>query len=66
MKRTKKFSWLLALAITAGSHVVTAQTVKDVFNDSETPIFYLGIDFTKAKLIDDAGANAFDIRDRQY
>lgn len=45
---------------------VHAQTLKDVFNNSETPILYLGIDFTKAKLIDDANANASDIRDRQY
>jgi hypothetical protein len=66
MKRTHKFGWLFALFITAGSQVVTAQTASEVFNNSETPIFYLGIDFTKSKLIDDAGANAFDIRDRQY
>jgi len=43
-----------------------AQTLKDVFSNSETSIFYLGIDFTKAKLIDDATANVNDIRDRQY
>ena len=43
-----------------------AQTLKEVFNNSETQIFYLGIDFTKAKLIDDATANEIDIRDRQF
>jgi hypothetical protein len=44
----------------------TAQTLKDFFNSSETPTMYLGIDFTKAKLIDDATANQMDIRDRLY
>ncbi len=43
-----------------------AQTLKDVFTNSETPVFYLGIDFTQTKLIDDATANEMDIRDRQY
>ena len=33
---------------------------------SETPFLYLGVDFTKNKIIDDATANAMDIRDRQY
>lgn len=43
-----------------------AQTLKDVFTNSETQVFYLGIDFTKARLIDDAAANEIDIRDRQF
>jgi hypothetical protein len=43
-----------------------AQTAKDVFGNSETQVLYLGIDFTKTKVIDDANANALDIRDRQY
>ncbi len=43
-----------------------AQTVKDVFNNNDLPIFYLGVDFTQAKLIDDPTANENDIRDRQY
>jgi len=45
---------------------LSAQTLKDVFTNSETPIFYLGIDFTQARLIDDATANEIDIRDRQF
>ena len=43
-----------------------SQTAKEVFNNSETPLTYLGIDFTKARLIDDAVANETDIRDRQF
>src|ERR1017187_7190952 len=57
---------LLAIVIFACQTLTFAQTLKDVFNNSETPILYLGIDFAKAKLIDDAMANANDIRDRQY
>src|SRR5882724_11949849 len=45
---------------------LNAQTLKDFFTSSETPVFYFGIDFTKAKLIDDVNANVNDIRDRQY
>jgi hypothetical protein len=41
-----------------------AQTLKDVFSNSETPVLYLGIDFSKAKLID--AGNPSDIRDRLY
>jgi hypothetical protein len=42
------------------------QSLKEVFNNSETPLLYLGVDFTKAKIIDDAAANEIDIRDRQF
>lgn len=43
-----------------------SQTLKDYFNSSETPSVYLGVDFTKAKLIDDGTANEMDIRDRLF
>ncbi|HEX4849565.1 MAG TPA: hypothetical protein VFV08_02110 [Puia sp.] len=56
---------LLALAFVGFQASLQAQTVKDIFN-SETPVLYLGIDFTKTKLIDDANTNANDLRDRQY
>ena len=42
-----------------------AQSLKDVFNESETPVYYLGADFTLARLID-VPENAADIRDRNY
>jgi len=45
---------------------ICAQTLKDVFTNSETTVFYYGVDFTKAKVIDDEKANASDIRDRQF
>ncbi len=41
------------------------QSAKDVFN-TQTPIFYFGIDFTQAKLINDAEANEQDIKERQF
>jgi len=43
-----------------------SQTLKEFFNSSETKALYLGIDFTQARLIDDATANEMDIRDRQF
>ena len=67
MKQFFKISWFFAVVIFCGSvSPVFAQTAKDVFSNSETQILYLGIDFTQAKLIDDANANAIDIRDRQF
>ncbi len=43
-----------------------AQTAKDIFSSSETPITYLGIDFSKAKLLGDAGADAYAIKTRIF
>ncbi|MET0242557.1 MAG: hypothetical protein ABW174_03775 [Flavitalea sp.] len=43
----------------------TSQTLSEVFN-SESKLFYLGIDFTKARVIDDAGVNEIDVRDKQF
>ncbi|ULT44768.1 hypothetical protein KRR40_16465 [Niabella defluvii] len=43
--------WLLMflmLGVTA-----TSQTLSEVLNNTETPIFYYGIDFTKARLMGD-------------
>jgi hypothetical protein len=66
MKRTSKLSWLMVLLFLCGAiQISSAQSVKDVFNSSETPIFYLGVDFTLAKLID-APEAALDVRDRYY
>jgi hypothetical protein len=57
---------LLLLSLLAVNTVTSAQTLKDVFSNSATPVLYLGIDFTKLRVIDDPTANAADIRNRQY
>ena len=65
MKRTQKLSWLFAFVLLIGiSSTSFSQTLKEVFNDSESPLTYLGIDFTKARLLDIG--NADDIRNRLY
>jgi hypothetical protein len=56
----------LAIALIATQLTLSAQTLKDLFTNSETPLMYYGVDFTKAKVIDDDKANALDIRDRQF
>jgi hypothetical protein len=56
--------WLLMflmLGVTA-----TSQTLSEVLNNTETPIFYYGIDFTKARLMGDPNANPRDIVERQF
>ena len=65
MKRKLFISLTIGFLLSISTVPVFAQTAKDVFN-TQTPIFYFGIDFTKAKLINDAEANANDIKDRQF
>jgi hypothetical protein len=52
MKRILKTNSLILISFFFG-HIqsATAQTLKDVFTSSETPILYLGIDYTQARLI---------------
>ncbi len=66
MKRTNNLTWLLALLLFSGvANTASAQTAKEVFNSSETPILYLGVDFTLAR-VEDVSATSMDIRDRHY
>jgi hypothetical protein len=65
MKRMNKLNWLFAfLFVFSTTQPITAQTLKDVFNSSETAVFYLGVDFTQARVIDDNSASATDIREK--
>ena len=66
MKHAHKLSWMTGILLIMLNVPALAQTAKEVFGNSDTQILYLGIDFTKAKLIDDANANAIDIKERQY
>lgn len=63
----KKMIRMFLLSVIAIQSIAAfSQTAKEVFNNTETKLQYLGIDFTKARLIGDAGANEADIRDRQF
>jgi hypothetical protein len=67
MKPSHKLSWLiLALFFCNSIQSLSAQTLKGVFTSSETSILYLGIDYTQARLIDDASASAIEVRDRYF
>jgi hypothetical protein len=67
MKHVNRSLGLLLFSLIMGSlQPAQSQTLKEFFNDSNVPLFYLGIDFTKAKVIDDANANEEDIKERQY
>ncbi|MBS1667731.1 MAG: hypothetical protein JST58_10170 [Bacteroidetes bacterium] len=59
---------LLVIALFINSTFVLAQqvTLKDALSNNATPILYLGIDFTKTKVINDLTANPNDIHDRQF
>ena len=67
MKQTKKLNWLIALLLMSGISTQSfSQSLKEFFNNSEMQLTYLGIDFTKARLINVPDANSFDIRNRLY
>ena len=65
MKHTMKSALLIAVFSCSISSIF-AQTLKDVFTNSETSIFYLGIDFTQVRLIDYSTADEVDIIERQF
>lgn len=67
MKRLHKLNWLFAvLLLSSLSQSAFSQTLKDFFSTSEAPTVYLGIDFTKARLINSPTANPMDIKNRLY
>ena len=54
MKRTVKVRFLMSfIFITLLQVPAFSQTLKEFLNSDAVPALYLGIDFTKAKLIDD-------------
>jgi hypothetical protein len=63
MKTLSSSAVLLFFA--AISNNVFAQTTKDIFS-AATPITYLGVDFSKAKLINDASADANALKTKVY
>lgn len=65
MKPTLKSLTVLFLISILGFSA-SAQTIREFYNSSELPLTYLGVDYTKAKLINDPDANTFDIKDRLY
>ena len=67
MTRSNKLNWLLGILLFFGtSQSVFSQTLNEFFNNSELHLTYLGVDFTKARLINAPDANSFDIRNRLY
>ena len=65
MKQMQKISRLFVLILLLGTGTQSfSQTLKEVFNDSESPLTYLGIDFSKAKLLDIGDPD--NIRNRLY
>ena len=67
MKRTQKLSWLFAFVLFFGSSTQTfSQTIKEFFSNTSTTLTYLGIDYTKNKLINDPEGNPSDIKGRLY
>ena len=67
MKSIHKLLGLFAVLILCGTtQSAFSQDLKDFFNNSQAPMVYLGVDFSRAKLINDPGANTTDIKNRLY
>ncbi|MES1218441.1 MAG: hypothetical protein ABUT20_23240 [Bacteroidota bacterium] len=58
-KSILKLRFFVLLLLLTGSNAVFAQTFKDYFNE-QTPVTYLGVDFTEVKV---AGLNDYDLKD---
>lgn len=67
MQQTKKLNWLFTMLLALGISTQSfSQSLNEFFNNSELNLTYLGIDFSKARLINAPDANSFDIRNRLY
>ena len=66
MKRAATLIWLVAIAVLALSRPVHSQTAKEIFNSTEVPITYLGVDFSQARLTGDAEAIADDFKEKHF
>jgi len=67
MKSSFKLSCLFAFVFLFGNFsMVTAQTLKEFFSTSEASLTYVGIDFSKARLINYPNPDVMDIRNRLY
>lgn len=65
MKYNNKLNWLATIVLFSFISISGfSQTLKDVFSNSETAITYLGIEFSKTKLLDTG--NPEDIKNRLY
>jgi len=65
MKRTLQFTASLAILLVLSTGLA-AQTLKEFFNNTELNLTYLGIDYTKNKLINNSEANTYDIKNKLY
>lgn len=57
---------MIMVALVLFCQTLSAQTLKDFFNSPDVSLTYLGIDFTRAKVLNEITVNAGDIKDRQY
>lgn len=62
----KAKGFILVLFFCSNIQSLSAQTIKDVFTSSETSILYLGIDYTRARLINDPSKPGIAVRDEIY
>jgi hypothetical protein len=63
---SKRSLLLLAISFFACQVFTFAQTAKDVFTNSETQILFMGVDFTKTKMIDFMTESEFDMREKVF
>ena len=67
MKRILKANWLILVLVFCNSiQSLSAQALKDVFTSSETSILYLGIDYTRVRLIGEASITGIEMRDKYF
>lgn len=67
MKQINRITCLVLVLIAFGSaRPVRAQNLKDFFNSTDKKTTWLGLDFSELRILGDAGADAWEIKDRYF
>ncbi len=65
MKKVARLLPLYVLFLISSIHPSFAQTVKNIF-DANTPVTYLGVDFTQARVFGENSTDAAEMRDKLF
>lgn len=65
MKKVSRLFPLYVLLLISSIHSSYAQTVKNIF-DANTPVTYLGVDFTQARVFGENSTDATEMRDKLF
>ena len=66
MKKVVSLAFVVSTAMITFLQTAISQTAKDIFNSTDMTVTYLGVDFSQARLINDAAASASDLKEKHF